>query len=433
MRYFQTLTLACFLFAGSATAQDFDVTKWKADPLTMVFDDGNHTVTGYIYDVLRASTNCCGNDAVYLEVVFDKNGYVIESKTLTGKNECYMKSIVDIVKSIRWDATGVVGKRTTYFDVKPILACAGDADENVYAPVAILNNPVATTSVTEEEEDEFLDEEEESVTAVVKEEIEEKADPVKKEVTAGTEVKTEPAKTEPAKTEPVKAEPVVVKTEVKTPEKSIEVSTTPVKTEPKTEVSTTSTTTPGKLNMEEDDFLSDNPVSAIKTDPVPGKTTAKTPATPGGPNLPVQMDKPYVSTGDKNPDESHKGQFKNYDPNKVESVQYADDESRVAVLIKSALRKQGVCGLAQAAIELLVDPRTGNIIQHRVLGSNTPDIAGKIPGILSNIRFTPQVAVRHNYRTYIHFKTDIVCEGTPKEKIIDLDTVPDMLKTASNE
>lgn len=400
------------------------MTKLKADPMTFVFDDGNHTVHGYVYDVLRSKTKCCGNDALYLEVVFDKNGYVTSSKTLTGKNECYMKSVVDIVKSIRWDASGVVGQRTIYFEVKPILACSGAGDENVYTPVPILSNPVAVNNdVTENGgfmSDEVTTNSDESSTTTQPDPdpvVETKPDPV---------VETKPDPVVETKPDPVvesKPDPVIASNP--TPDPVVE-------SKPQKEPGESSTTArnPAPTNtqpdMDTEDFLSDDPNIAVN--PAPASKPS-----PGDPRMPGQLEKQYVSTGDKNPDESHRGSHKNFDPGKVTTVQYADDESRVAVLIKSGLRKQGVCGLAQAAIELTVDPRSGNIVQHRVLGANSDDIAGKIPGILSNIRFTRQTPVRHNYRTYIHFKTDIICEGTPKDKRVDLDTVPDMLKTASSE
>ena len=74
------------------------------------------------------------------------------------------------------------------------------------------------------------------------------------------------------------------------------------------------------------------------------------------------------------------GEFKNFDPGAVKRVVFAENESQVAVMIKSGLRRQGVCGLAQAAIELDIDPNTGNIVRHRILRTNSDEIAGKIPG-----------------------------------------------------
>ena len=145
MRSFSIIFIALFGFLLTTQAQDFDISKVKADPMTFVFDDDNHTVNGYVYDMLRTKTKCCGNDAIYVEVVFDQNGYVTRAKTLTGKSECYQKSVIDIVKSIQWNSTGVTGQKTIYFEVKPIQACTGAAGENVYSPVPILSNPLATS------------------------------------------------------------------------------------------------------------------------------------------------------------------------------------------------------------------------------------------------------------------------------------------------
>lgn len=116
-------------------AQGFDVTKSVADPFTFIFNDGTNTVQGYIYATLEKSTKCCGNDAVYLEIKIDPNGSTIAAKALTGKNECYKKSIVDIVKHIKWNTSNVKSPKSVYLEVKPILACANQPDDNKYVEV----------------------------------------------------------------------------------------------------------------------------------------------------------------------------------------------------------------------------------------------------------------------------------------------------------
>ncbi|GIV43075.1 MAG: hypothetical protein KatS3mg035_0198 [Bacteroidia bacterium] len=116
-------------------AQDFDVTKSVADPFTFIFNDGTNTVQGYIYATLEKSTKCCGNDAVYLEIKIDPSGSTIAAKALTGKNECYKKSIVDIVKHIKWNTSNIKTAKSVYLEVKPVLACANQPDDNKYVEV----------------------------------------------------------------------------------------------------------------------------------------------------------------------------------------------------------------------------------------------------------------------------------------------------------
>ncbi len=116
-------------------AQGFDVTQSVADPFTFIFNDGTNTVQGYIYSSLEKNTKCCGNDAVYLEIKIDPNGSTIAAKALTGKNECYKKSIVDIVKHIKWNTSNIKSPKSVYLEVKPILACANQPDDNKYVEV----------------------------------------------------------------------------------------------------------------------------------------------------------------------------------------------------------------------------------------------------------------------------------------------------------
>lgn len=118
-----------------AQAQGFDVTRSVADPFTFIFNDGTNTVQGYILSTLEKSTKCCGNDAVYLEIKIDPNGSTIAAKALTGKNECYKKSIVDIVKHIKWNTTNIKTAKSVYLEVKPVLACTNQPDDNKYVEI----------------------------------------------------------------------------------------------------------------------------------------------------------------------------------------------------------------------------------------------------------------------------------------------------------
>lgn len=137
------------LMALPSWAQEIDVAQVLADTKTFIFDNGENTVKGYVYAVLENETNCCGEDRIYLEVKIDPSGYVISAKPLTGSNECFRLSAVDIVKNIRWDAEEFKGPKSVYFEIKPNVECT-DGRDNEYVAIETFNNeilaPGSTTS-----------------------------------------------------------------------------------------------------------------------------------------------------------------------------------------------------------------------------------------------------------------------------------------------
>ncbi|MEM9933481.1 MAG: hypothetical protein AAF824_07705 [Bacteroidota bacterium] len=186
---------------------EIDVTKLLADPKVFIFSDQKNTVKEYIYGQISAKTSCCGSDRIYLEVKIDPSGHVLQVKTLTGKNDCFKKSAVDIVKNVKWDAEGFKGAKSVYFEIKPDVSCEGDRS-NAYAAIPVFNNPllddggvlknntVQTTStvVTPKEEPAATMPAPEPVketVAEVKEEAEKVEPAVKETVAATTEVASE--------------------------------------------------------------------------------------------------------------------------------------------------------------------------------------------------------------------------------------------------
>lgn len=123
----------------SAMAQDIDVTQLTADTKTFIFSNNKNTVKGYIYAALEKETSCCGSDRIYLEVRIDPSGYVTQAKTLTGKNDCFKQSAIDIVKNVKWNAKDFKREKSVYFEIKPDVDCDG-AKENNYAQIEIFNN-----------------------------------------------------------------------------------------------------------------------------------------------------------------------------------------------------------------------------------------------------------------------------------------------------
>ncbi len=147
------LGLLCTLFFSATGQTGIDVAKLTADTKTFIFDDNKNTVKNFIYQELNEKTTCCGSDRIYLEVKIDPSGYVLQVKTLTGKNECFKQSAVDIVKNVKWDASSFKGPKPIYFEIKPEVECEGSRD-NVYAMVPITNNQLldqtgALTSATQ--------------------------------------------------------------------------------------------------------------------------------------------------------------------------------------------------------------------------------------------------------------------------------------------
>ena len=132
------LFYVCMVSVLLLKAQPVDVTKLTADTKTYIFSDGKTTVRDYLYNRLQAQSSCCGSNRVYLEVRIDPTGYVLSAKALTGTNECYKESIIDIVKSIRWDATEFKGPKSVFIDLKPDMPCEGR--NNVYAKIETFNN-----------------------------------------------------------------------------------------------------------------------------------------------------------------------------------------------------------------------------------------------------------------------------------------------------
>lgn len=127
--------------ALAASAQDpIDVTALVASPKNYIFSDQKSTVKAYIYQELKAKTTCCGTDRIYLEVKIEPSGYVVSAKTLTGKNECFKQSAVDIVKNIKWDAADFRGAKSIYFEITPEIDCENRG--NSYTVVEVFNNPL---------------------------------------------------------------------------------------------------------------------------------------------------------------------------------------------------------------------------------------------------------------------------------------------------
>lgn len=115
----------------------------KAHPKTLLFEDENQTVNGSLYGLLETCYSCCGNDAVYLEVLVDTTGKHISAKTLTGRNQCYKKALLELIAFVQWDYSQLTPlypkskePRRIYFEVKPVIPCSGWQGENTFVSLA---------------------------------------------------------------------------------------------------------------------------------------------------------------------------------------------------------------------------------------------------------------------------------------------------------
>jgi hypothetical protein len=118
----------------------------KVDPNTSLFDDGKTKLQDYVYSQLKERSRCCGEDVLYVEVSVRKDGYVEKVKVLSGKNDCYKKSIVDILMPIRWDPEKIQSERKSlYLELLPRIECKGKPDENIYQPIQYgIERPVSS-------------------------------------------------------------------------------------------------------------------------------------------------------------------------------------------------------------------------------------------------------------------------------------------------
>lgn len=188
-----------------------DVTALMADTKTFIFSDNQSTVKGYIYEQMEAQSSCCGKDRIYLEVKIDPSGYVLSAKTLTGRNDCFMQSAIDIVKNIKWNTEDFKGgPRSVYFEIKPDISCDGGR-ANEYAAIEVFNNELlnGTTSPT--------------------------STPVATAPAPQTQPTTPPASTPPVTTtttSPVTSEPVAVSTPPATQPEVVEVTEEPAPAPP---------------------------------------------------------------------------------------------------------------------------------------------------------------------------------------------------------
>jgi hypothetical protein len=86
------------LVVSLLAAQTVDITKYRVDPATFLFEDGRTTLTDYVVGQLQAHSSCCGLDGIYVELRITPEGTLESVRPMTGRNDCYRKSVVDILR-----------------------------------------------------------------------------------------------------------------------------------------------------------------------------------------------------------------------------------------------------------------------------------------------------------------------------------------------
>jgi hypothetical protein len=350
------LFLLFFLLVSQLSAQveQLDLNKVHANRDTKEFSDGKNNVTSYINAVLKTKTKCCGTDNLYVEVKIDEFGNVTSARALMGKNECIKKSVADIIKYIHWSTNPETDtKPIFYMPIKiDVGECKGNPEDNTYA--AVPAPPGWQKS----------------------------AQPI----TSGT----------PA-AQPTTAAP---ERPISSGESGTSAPSPAVTPKPATEARNENTTTVKP---------SPTPLPKIRTaSNEEYRTCTEQPRV-----LPLPK---YKSQGELFPDESHKKSILNTRGPVNDIVDYATSKSATALMIKTQLRKNGVCGLAQVLAELTVQP-DGSVSGFRIFKTNESKINSAISPAICSIKFKP--IPRRTYYIY-EFKSDIDCPGQAR---IDLEQV----------
>lgn len=121
------------------------------------------------------------------------------------------------------------------------------------------------------------------------------------------------------------------------------------------------------------------------------------------------------------PHPSHKETHANVEGPSFGQRTYVDGANAMKDLIKQQLRTEGICGLAQSFFSITLDPQ-GKVIDFKVLGANTEEVNRAISNIIPTLRFTTSDQPI-NETIYMQFKGEIVCEGTERVPLQDVQSI----------
>ncbi len=164
----------------------------------------------------------------------------------------------------------------------------------------------------------------------------------------------------------------------------------------------------------------DNGVEAPPAPVVPQSTPAAT--TPGTkPSTPAQVG--YRPGIGYSPDPSNADTHDNIEILLPAMPAYQGGDDAMKNYLAEELHKVGVCGLAQAAFTVTVNP-AGQVVDGAVLKANTPLVQAQMTNLLRTLKFSPFQG-RVNQNLVLEFKGDIRC-GTGES--VNLQEVKPMIK-----
>ncbi len=395
------------LLIGLAGAQTVDITKYRVDPTSFLFEDGRTKLSDYVTAQLQMHSTCCGIDAIYVELRITPEGTLESARALTGQNNCYKKSVIDILLPLRWKAEGFQGTRTMYYEFRFSLECKGAEQDNVYTPIPTPGAPVASGTVPASEQSQ----------PVERPKPQEPSESAPKPIPATPSLpgQTPPKPTVEAPPSPPpqpKPKPQPPAPKEKAPPAQTEPSSPPVASREESarkgyQPGTPPPTEPGK------------PRPPAVVGPLPSDSTPKP--------LKVQIPPKYQSTGEKRPPEEHLRSYVNTTGPRYNEPDYINGPIAKALYLKKAYRDVGACGLVHVLLEIAID-QNGQVRGYRILGANSPKVAEVTPKVLRDLRYKP---VPLPMVFYTEFKIDVDCQSDrPPQRV---DTVPDYLVTPESK
>ncbi len=395
-----------FLLIGLVAAQIVDITRYRVDPATFLFEDGRTRLSDYVISQIQTHSNCCGIDGIYVELRIKPDGTLEGVRPLTGQNNCYKKSIVDILLPLRWKAEGFQTTRTLYYEFPLSIECKGTENDNVYVPIAPPGATVASAS-----------------------EPSRPGDSPRPEGPSKAEPKSPPP---PASGEEApKSIPATPPLPGQTPPKSESPAPPPApksRPAPKEQVPPAPTEPPSAPAISQDEparkgYQPGTPPPSEPGKPRPPAVVGELPSDSVPKPLQVQIPKKYQSTGEKRPPQEHIGSYVNTTGPRYTEPDYINGPIAKALYLKKAYRDAGVCGLVHVLLEIAIDPN-GQVRGYRILAANTPKAAEVTPKVLQGLRYKP---VPLPMVFYTEFKIDVDCQSDrPPQR---LDTIPDYLVT----
>jgi len=400
------------LLISCLAAQTVDITKYRVDPATFLFEDGRTTLTNYVIEQLQTHSTCCGVDGIFVELRITPEGTLESVRPMTGRNDCYKKSVVDILRPLRWKAEGFQGTRTLYYEFSLSLECKGTENDNVYKPIPAPGTAIASTPAPKPEEPKAAEPPQGEVpqtTPLVGDQKPQETSPKPIPPTPPLPGQTEP--------KPVPEDPPMAKAKPAQP------------APPKAESAPATKPTQSRISSEpaKKGYQPGPPPPAEPGKPRPPAIVGNLPDDSVPKPLPVQVPQKYLSTGEKRPPQEHIGSYVNTSGPRYMEPDYINGPVAKALYLKKAYRENGACGLVHVLLEIAID-QNGQVRGYRILAANSSKVAEVTPKVLQGLRYKP---VPLPMVFYTEFKIDVDCQQDQQRQ--QLDSIPDYLVTPDSK